>query len=216
MAVHLIYCSNITRSAADRHSTFALTFTKPILRCNSRMSSRLYLQTTWVSQTPTLYAMQCALSISDSDHSLCCALIPNDALIPNNAESLKLCTQSFQQQIKKSSLRSFVEAPTTCTATYHLFTTGWMPCMHTLKRSDPLSALRRSKSYMHAVRTYVRPITHVRTDLIFCVGAVRAVYGTQEPICNCSEDFLFYHVHSQAPRAVNYTPSIYFKTPTYI
>ncbi len=164
VAVHLIYCSN-THAAQLTLIRRSLSHSRNIFsRCNSQLSSRLYLRTTWVSQTPL---MPFALSVSDSNHSLCCALFPN-------AESLKLCSQSCQQQINESSL----EAHTTCTPTYHL-QLDRMPC--TLGKSDPAPVQNPT----------CNKTNYTRTDLIFWVCmALR----NQSAI----DQKTFYHVHSQA------------------
>ncbi len=104
-----------------------------------------------MSQTaPTQYA----LSVSDSTiHSLLhCVLLIANAQIPNAMSNPLSCVPNFQQHFIHSHLKFFE----TCMPdlSYHL----QLDAMHALGNPDPHSFV-----ILHAIR----PITHVRTDLIF-------------------------------------------------
>ncbi len=128
-----------------------------------------------LGEPDTPYAM-CAFNFG-LDHAFTLLRTDSHSLIPN-AGCLELCAQYFQQEINNPSL----EAPATCTPTYHLQLDAHHACTHLENQIHT-----RPKSYMQEdqLRTYTR------TDLIFWV------YGTQEPVCDLAQK-TFYHVHSQA------------------
>ncbi len=116
----------LQQHAADPHPTSALAFTKTVSRCRSRLNSRLYLRTTCVSQAPPMHRYAVCASFQFRTRPF--TLLRTDSQCPDSHciyNSLELCTQFFQQQIKESSL----EAPATCTPTYTItFTTGCHAC----------------------------------------------------------------------------------------
>ncbi len=101
----------LQQHAVEPHQTFAFACTTPISRCNSRLTSRLYLRTTWVNQTPPV---QRALSNSDS-------------AIPN--ASWALYQKEVTDKSKNPHLKHLQHARPP--AIYK-----WMPRMHNLGNSN--------------------------------------------------------------------------------